>query len=109
LRLALGAAVLGIAFGFFSDALGGQWMRVGTAIMGATLLPFGLLILTNFGGEYEHLVSLLARSNDVEMAPRERPEPGLRYGLGAFIVLVGIVFLAAGIAGGRGVTKPGLF
>jgi hypothetical protein len=108
-RVVHGVAVLTIAFGLASDAIGGQWMRIGTAIMGAGFLPFGLLVLTNFRGEYERLVSLFTKEDPDRMVARTLPRDGFRYGIGILFVLVAMLFLVAGIAGGRGVTKPGLF
>lgn len=108
-RFVHGLAMLAIGFGFVSGAVGGQWMRIGTAVMGVGLLPFGLLILTNFHGEYDYLVDLVIREDPAEPGRRSIPRESFRYGFGALIVLVGIVFFVAGLAGGRGVTKPGVF
>jgi hypothetical protein len=112
LRIGRGIALLGIALGLVFDAFGGQWMRWGTVIMGAGFLPFGALILTDFRGESAQLMARFRREYRYQQPPRAAVlgTGSFRYGFGAFILCVGILFLVVGIHGGPGVTKPrGLF
>jgi len=77
-------------------------------IMGAGFLPFGLLIVTNFRGEYAQFVARLKNKNPSQSTERAALSPnGLRYGFGCLVVVVGTVFLVTGLVGGPGVTKPG--
>jgi hypothetical protein len=108
LRISHGIAVLGIACSFVGVLIGGQWMRAGTVIVGAALLPFGLLVLCDFGGEYTFVAKKLMSSSAPRFSEGRVKPSNVRYGFGSLLLLVGLVFLAAGILGGPGVTKPGL-
>jgi hypothetical protein len=84
-------------------------MRWGTVIMGAGFLPFGALILTNFRGESAQVMARLRREYRYQQPPRSAVlgTGSVRWGFGAFILVVGMLFLVVGIQGGSGVTKPG--
>jgi hypothetical protein len=109
LRLSQGVAVAGLSIDLVFGALGGQWMRWGTVILGAAFLPFAALILTNFRGECAELTARLRKES--WKLPPERlallETKTFRYGFGLVFLLVGILFLVVGIQGGPGVTKPG--
>jgi hypothetical protein len=108
LRIGQVIALLGIALGLVFGAFGGQWMRWGTAIMGAGFLPFGALILTNFRGESAQIMARLRREYRYQQPRSAVLDTGsFRYGFGVLILGVGMLFLVAGIVGGPGVTKPG--
>lgn len=108
LRLVRDLALLGIAAGVAGGAVGGQWMRLGAAIMGAGLLPFGALIIM-FCNRYGE-PTLRFRGWDAPAAPPQGlSSKDLQFAFGAFTILVGLAFLIAAIVGGPGVTKPGFF
>jgi hypothetical protein len=106
LRISHGLVFLGTAVGLVGGALGGQWMRFGVVIMGAGFLPFAVLMLTNFRGEYSAFVTRLDERAGPAADSGLSPDR-VRYGFGSLVLLLGVLFLVTGLMGGPGVTKPG--
>jgi hypothetical protein len=100
-------ALLGIAVGLVGGAVGGQWMRFGVVVMGAGFLPFGVLMLTNFRGEYARFVARLTETPRQVTQSSALSENRVRFGFGSLVLLLGVFFFVIGLIGGPGVTKPG--